>query len=150
MRLFPYSGFNFHRDFKTQKVFPGVILQHPLAGDLYRRVDRQDGDLHLVDDGLAHLHVAVPGAEVVTGVDGTAIERKLHPRHLADNLEVGHYNIITTLKLDQKQGNLAGQSVGGSLGHHGSSPSGRLAVVDNAGEVSALVELDPLDVHLAP
>ena len=44
---------------------------------------------------------------------------------------------------------LAGQAVGGGLGDHGGPPGGGLPVVDNTGELLALVKLYPLNVHFA-
>ena len=71
------SRLNFHRDSEAHEVLPRVILQHPLALDLDGGVGGEDGDLHLVDELLAHLDRAVASAEVLTCVQGAAIEWQL-------------------------------------------------------------------------
>ena len=74
-------GFNLHWDLEANKVFSGVILQHPLALYLECGELGQDGDGHVVDQLLAHLHAAVAHAQVLARVDGAAVEGQLDPTH---------------------------------------------------------------------
>ena len=83
------SRLNLHGDPEAHEVLSRVVLEHPLALDLDGGVGGQDGDLHLVDQLLAHLHTAVPGAEMLTRVQGAAVKWQLNTRrHNAHNLQV--------------------------------------------------------------
>ena len=82
------SRLNLHRDPEAHEVLPRVILQHPLALDLDGGVGGQDGDLHLVDQLLAHLYTTVASAEMLTCIKRTSVKWQLDTRgYNAHNLQ---------------------------------------------------------------
>ena len=56
-------GLNFHWDFKAEEGFVVFIKELPAAEDLNGWVEVLDGDGHVVDQGLTHLHGAVAWAQ---------------------------------------------------------------------------------------